>query len=207
MQPLQHDFFDFVIATGALCFGDFVLKSGRKSTYFFNTGQFSSGASLQQLGEYYARTIIEQDIDFDMLFGPAYKGIPLVTATAIALARYGQRDVPLAFDRKETKDHGEGGKLVGAPLQGKVLIIDDVITAGLSAGYSVELIRHHQADCAGLLVALDREEPGLTEKYTAGEEISSRCKIPFYAIAGRGQLLRYLQKKPELRSHYLNMLS
>jgi len=205
MHAFQRDFFDFVITTGVLCFGEFTLKSGRTSGYFFNAGLFNSGASLQRLGEFYASTIINQNIEFDMLFGPAYKGIPLVTSTAMALARLYQRDVAYAFDRKESKDHGEGGNLVGAPLAGKVLVLDDVITAGLSAGYAVELIRKHQADCAGLLVALDREEPGPDGKYSAAEEISSRHQIPFYAIAGRSQLQCYLQEKPELHAHLLNM--
>ncbi len=199
MHNYQRDFFDFVIATGVLCFGDFKLKSGRTSSYFFNAGLFNSGSSLQQLGEFYAHTIVNRKIKFDMLFGPAYKGIPLVTATAMAMARLYRRDVPFAFDRKESKDHGEGGNLVGAPLQGKVLIIDDVITAGLSATYSVELIRHQHAECAGLLVALDREEPGLNSQLNAGDDISSRLNIPFYAIAGRSQLLRYLQQNPGLQ--------
>jgi len=205
MQNLQHDFFDFIIAAGALCFGDFQLKSGRRSAYFFNAGLFNSGASLQQLGEFYAHTIFTRNLEFDMLFGPAYKGIPLVSTTAMALSRLYQRDVPFAFDRKETKDHGEGGMLVGAPLQGKVLIIDDVLTAGLSAGHSVALIRQQQAVCTGLLVALDREEPGLNGKQNAADEISARLAIPFYAIAGRSQLRRYLQEKPELRPYLLNM--
>ena len=205
MQNLEHDFFDFIITVGALCFGDFQLKSGRRSAYFFNAGLFNSGTSLQRLGEFYARTIFTRNIEFDMLFGPAYKGIPLVSTTAMALSRLYQRDVPFAFDRKETKDHGEGGMLVGAPLQGKVLIIDDVLTAGLSAGHSVALIQQQQAVCTGLLVALDREEPGLNGKRNAADEISERLAIPFYAIAGRSQLQRYLQEKPELRPYLLNM--
>ncbi|HED12371.1 MAG TPA: orotate phosphoribosyltransferase [Gammaproteobacteria bacterium] len=205
MQNLQRNFFDFVITTGALCFGEFTLKSGRRSAYFFNAGLFNCGTSLQLLGEFYARIIVGRGIEFDMLFGPSYKGIPLVAATAIALSGLYRRNIPFAFDRKEVKGHGEGGKLVGAPLHGKVLIIDDVITAGISVGYSVELIREHQAECAGLLVALDREEPGIDSSQNAADEIRSRLQIPFYAIAGRSQLLRYMQEKPELRSHLPSM--
>ena len=162
MHPYQHEFLEFALGRGVLRFGEFKLKSGRVSPYFFNAGLFDSGAALAQLGRWYAQTAVDSGIEFDMVFGPAYKGIPLATVTASALAEHHGRDLPFCFNRKEAKDHGEGGQLVGARLSGRVLIVDDVITAGTAIRESVELIRHHGATPVGVVLALDREERGST---------------------------------------------
>jgi orotate phosphoribosyltransferase len=160
MQPYQLTFIELALQRAALRFGRFTLKSGRESPYFFNAGLFNDGESLALLGQCYAGAIIDSGIGFDMLFGPAYKGIALAAATAIALSHAHQRNVPFAFNRKEAKDHGEGGTIVGAPLAGRVLIVDDVITAGTAARESLELIRAAGAQVAGLALALDRQERG-----------------------------------------------
>src|SRR5690554_5968250 len=158
MEAYKTQFIEFALARGALKFGDFTLKSGRQSPYFFNAGTFNSGASLAALGRYYADAIVNSGLEFDMLFGPAYKGIPLVAAVAVALAEHHGRDLPWAFNRKEAKDHGEGGWLVGAPLQGRVLVIDDVITAGTAIREVATLFARTEAKMAAVLVALDRQE-------------------------------------------------
>lgn len=158
MHTNQDTFLQFAINIGALRFGDFVLKSGRRSPYFFNTGQFNTGLKIAQLGFAYAQAIITSGIKFDMLYGPAYKGIPLVIATSIALSEHYQMDIPYAFNRKEIKDHGEGGNIVGNSIQGKVLVLDDVISAGTSVRESVNLIRTCNAEPAGVVIALDRQE-------------------------------------------------
>ncbi|RZI79519.1 MAG: orotate phosphoribosyltransferase, partial [Pseudomonas sp.] len=160
MQPYQRDFIRFAIDRGVLRFGEFTLKSGRTSPYFFNAGLFNSGSALAQLGRCYAAAIVDSKIPFDVLFGPAYKGIPLASATAVALADQHQLDVPWCFNRKEAKAHGEGGSLVGAPLEGNVLIIDDVITAGTAIREVMQIISAQQAKAAGVLIALNREERG-----------------------------------------------
>ena len=160
MEKYQHDFIEFALGIGVLKFGEFTLKSGRQSPYFFNAGLFNTGVSLAQLGRYYAQTIMSSAIQFDMLYGPAYKGIPLAAATVVALADHHNRDIPYAFNRKEAKDHGEGGTIVGSPLQGKVLIIDDVISAGTSVRESVDIINAQGATPAGVVIALDRQEKG-----------------------------------------------
>jgi len=160
MQTYQQEFLDFAIDVGVLRFGEFTLKSGRISPYFFNSGLFDTGASLARLGRYYAQAIINSGIEFEMIYGPAYKGIPLAASLAIALADKHDRDVPYCFNRKEAKDHGEGGLIVGAPLKGRVLIIDDVISAGTSVRESVDIIRAAGATPAGVIIALDRQERG-----------------------------------------------
>ena len=197
MQDFRREFLDFAIQTGVLRFGQFTLKSGRVSPYFFNTGLFNSGLGLAQLGRYYARAIMQSDINFDMIFGPAYKGIPLAAATTIALADYHGLDIPYAFDRKETKDHGEGGNIVGAPLQGQVLIIDDVITAGTSASYSINLIRENSAEVAGFVIALDRQEmvPGSTS--SALQTLQHKQDLPVFSIATLDDLVELLERDPE----------
>ncbi|MGH8281322.1 MAG: orotate phosphoribosyltransferase, partial [Gammaproteobacteria bacterium] len=157
MQDYRQEFLEFALEHGVLRFGEFTLKSGRKSPYFFNAGLFNSGAALAKLGHFYARAVVESGIHFDMLFGPAYKGIPLVSVTAAALAEHHGRDLPWCFNRKEAKDHGEGGLLVGAPLTGRVLVIDDVITAGTAVRESLNIIRQTGAAPAGLIIALDRQ--------------------------------------------------
>lgn len=193
LSERQRQFFQFVIECGALRFGEFKLKSGRISPYFFNAGLFNTGARLARLAELYAQTIVEADIGFDMLFGPAYKGIPLATATATALAQRHARDVPFAFNRKEAKDHGEGGTIVGSPLAGRVLIIDDVISAGLSVGESLQLIKHAGAHAVAVAIALDRQECGNGER-SATQEIARAFNIRVIAIADMDALTAYLQE-------------
>jgi len=192
MQPHQQAFIDFIIRENILRFGQFTLKSGRKSPYFFNAGLFNTGHALAQLGRFYAQTIQSTQLSFDMLFGPAYKGIPLVTATAIALANDYQRNVPYCFNRKETKDHGEGGNLVGAPLNGRVLLIDDVITAGTAIREVMPIIQTAGAQLVGIIIALDRQERGQTER-SAIAEIEHIYGIPVKSIINLTTLINYLK--------------
>jgi len=197
MQDFRREFLDFAIQAGVLRFGQFTLKSGRSSPYFFNTGLFNSGNGLAQLGRFYARAIVQSGIKFDMIFGPAYKGIPLAAATVIALSDYHGLDIPYAFDRKEAKDHGEGGNIVGAPLQGRVLIIDDVITAGLSAAYSIELIRKNKAEAAGFIIALDRQEKTADSDTSALQLLQHEQGLPVFSIATLEDLVELLQQDKE----------
>jgi orotate phosphoribosyltransferase len=183
-----------------LRFGEFTLKSGRVSPYFFNAGLFDSGTALATLGKAYAETAVTAGIAFDMLFGPAYKGIVLAAITAAALADQHGRDLPFAYNRKEAKAHGEGGLLVGAPLKGRVLIVDDVITAGTAIRESLALIRAAGATPAGVLIALDREERG-QGVLSATQELSAEYGIPTFAIARLTDLLAYMGDKPELADH------
>ena len=202
MQAFQREFIDYAIACGVLRFGEFTLKSGRNSPYFFNTGLFDTGAKLAKLGEFYAQALLHGEIEADVLYGPAYKGIPLVCATSIALARMTGREIPFAFNRKEAKDHGEGGRLVGSPLQGAVLILDDVITAGTSVRESVDIIRAAGAEPCGVLIALDRQERGQGE-VSAIDEIAERFGLPVYAIIALADIIQYLeaaQRPGELRA-------
>lgn len=191
MHDYQREFIRFAIASQVLRFGTFSLKSGRVSPYFFNAGLFSSGGALARLGRYYAAAIVDSGIAFDMLFGPAYKGIPLVSATAVALADRHDRDLPYAFNRKEAKDHGEGGVIVGAPLAGRVLIIDDVISAGTSVRASLELIEAAGAEAAGVAIALDRQERG-TGALSAVQQVEQEYGLPVAAIVRLEQLIDYL---------------
>lgn len=191
---MSQDFLDFTIAHHILRFGDFTLKSGRKSPYFFDAGLFNTGKMLAQLGRYYAATIESSGIEFDLLFGPAYKGIPLVTATAIALAEHYQRDIPYSFNRKEIKDHGEGGVIVGAPLAGRVLLIDDVITAGTAIEEAVQIIQAKQAQLVGVVIAFDRQERG-QGKSSAIADIAQRYSIPIVSILRLEEVLNYLQQQ------------
>tara|TARA_R110001606_G_scaffold399310_1_gene584707 strand:+ start:38125 stop:38772 length:648 start_codon:yes stop_codon:yes gene_type:complete len=200
MKPYQQQFIKFALETGVLRFGSFTLKSGRTSPYFFNSGLFNTGASLARLGRFYAQAINESTLDFDVLFGPAYKGIPLASTTVIALADNHQRDVPYVFNRKEKKDHGEGGQLVGAELEGRVLIIDDVISAGTSVRESVEIIKMANAIPAGVIIALDRQERGQDSR-SAIQEVEAEHKIPVVSIIGLNDLLTYLQSNAELAQH------
>lgn len=195
MKNYQRDFLSFAIATGVLRFGEFTLKSGRVSPYFFNSGLFNSGASLARLGRFYAEAIQASGINFDLLFGPAYKGIPLAAATAIALADHHQRDVPYAFNRKEVKDHGEGGMTVGAELTGRVLIIDDVISAGTSVRESVDIINAADAELAGVVISLDRQERG-TGEVSAIQQVETDLGVPVASIVTLGNLLEYLAEQP-----------
>jgi len=197
VQDFQRDFLDFAIDIGVLRFGDFTLKSGRRSPYFFNSGLFNSGASLARLGRHYAEAIQRSGIEFDLLFGPAYKGIPLAAATAIALADHHGRDVPYAFNRKEAKDHGEGGTTVGAPLAGRVLIIDDVISAGTSVRESVAIIEAAGAQPAGVAISLDRQERGQGET-SAIQEVESQYGLRVASIVTLSDLVDYLTQKPAM---------
>jgi orotate phosphoribosyltransferase len=199
VKPHQHRFLDLALARDVLRFGQFTLKSGRVSPYFFNAGRFDSGAALADLGACYADALLDAGLDFDMLFGPAYKGIPLATAVAIALAARG-RDVPLAYNRKEAKAHGEGGLLVGAPLAGRVLVVDDVITAGTAIRESIGLIRAAGATACGVLVALDREERG-QGRLSASQEVAAEFDIPVVCVARLGDLLSYTDRHPGLQPH------
>ncbi|HEY3487750.1 MAG TPA: orotate phosphoribosyltransferase [Gammaproteobacteria bacterium] len=197
MLEYKSDFFEFCIRLGVLKFGDFILKSGRKSPYFFNTGLVNSGRALGELGGFYAQAIVSADLEFDVLFGPAYKGIPLATATAIALMQQHAKDVPYAFNRKEAKDHGEGGRIVGAPLRGKVLIVDDVITAGTAIRESLELIEQTGAEPAGVVISLDRQERGLGTR-SAIQEIEAQNAIKIISIATLSDLLEYMTDNKKL---------
>ena len=191
MQNFQRDFIEFAIRNQVLRFGEFKLKSGRISPYFFNSGLFNSGASIARLGGYYAETIVRAAPNFDMLFGPAYKGIPLVVATAIAIAEHHGRDIPYSFNRKETKDHGEGGIIVGAKLSGRVIIVDDVISAGTSVAESIQIIRTAGAEPAGVVVALDRQERS-HGSLSAIEEVERRHGIPVFSIVTLEQIMNCL---------------
>lgn len=190
-----NGFLRFALEMGVLRFGTFTTKAGRQSPYFFNAGLFNSGGSMARLGRFYAAAILRAGLPFDMIFGPAYKGIPLAVATTAALADYHQRDIPFAYNRKETKDHGEGGSLIGAPLKGRVLIIDDVISAGTSVGESMQLIQAAGARAAGVIIALDRQERG-QGPLGAAQEVTERYGIPVIAIARLEDLLRFLAGDP-----------
>lgn len=196
MNSHQQAFVDFAITQQVLRFGHFTLKSGRESPYFFDAGLFHTGQALTQLGRFYAQTIMDSHLEFDILFGPAYKGIPLAVATAIALAEHHQRDLPYCFNRKEVKDHGEGGTLVGASLHGKrVLLIDDVISAGTAIRESVQIVHAHQAQLVGVVIALDRQERGKTE-LSAIEEVKQIYQIPVLSIINLDNLISYLATQP-----------
>jgi orotate phosphoribosyltransferase len=192
----RQEFIRFAIAENVLCFGEFKTKAGRLSPYFFNAGLFHHGAALKRLAQFYAKAILASDIAFDMLFGPAYKGIPLVAAVAIALDDEG-RDVPYAFNRKEVKDHGEGGNVIGAPLAGSVLIVDDVISAGTSVRESVEIMRHAGADPCAVAIALDRMERG-SASLSAVQEVRQTYNVPVISIASLDDLIGYLATDPKL---------
>ena len=188
----SSEFVAFCLRLGVLRFGNFTLKSGRQSPYFFNAGLFNSGAAIAQLGRFYAQAIVSAGITHDMLFGPAYKGIPLVTSTAIALADHQQRDLPWAFNRKEAKSHGEGGSIVGAPLTGRVLIVDDVITAGTAIRESVDIIRAAGATPAGIVLSLDRQEKG-SGALSAVQEIEQQFGLPVASIIKLADLIEHLR--------------
>ena len=192
MLDHKSRFFELALRKGNLRFGSFTLKSGRISPYFFNAGGFDDGASLAELADCYADAIMESGVEFDMLFGPAYKGIPLAAATAIALNNRHGRNVPYAFNRKEAKGHGEGGTIVGAALEGKVLVIDDVISAGTSMRESIGIIQAAHAETAGIAIALDRQERG-TGRLSAAQEVQAEYSVPCIAIAGLDDLIRYLE--------------
>ncbi len=202
MSDYKAEFVEFAIASQVLCFGAFKTKAGRMSPYFFNAGLFNDGDKLKRLGEFYAKAIVDSGIAFDVLFGPAYKGIPLAASIVVALAGQG-KNVPFAFNRKEAKDHGEGGTVVGAELKGRVLIVDDVISAGTSVRESVELIRHSGAEPAGVVIALDRMERG-TGSQSAVQEVREQFGIQVVAVVTLDNLLEFLEhdanRQAELRA-------
>ena len=192
MKAFQQAFIEFAIARGVLKFGEFTLKSGRKSPYFFNAGLFNRGGDLAKLGRYYADALTDAGIDFDVLFGPAYKGIPIATTTAVALADHHDMDEPYCFNRKEAKAHGEGGNLVGSPLEGKVMLVDDVITAGTAIRESMTLIAANNASLAGVLIALDRQERG-TGELSAIQEVERDYNTKVVSIVSLNDVVTYLK--------------
>lgn len=198
MHDYQREFLAFAIRTGVLRFGEFKLKSGRISPYFFNSGLFNSGDSIARLGRYYAAALNGSGIAYDMLFGPAYKGIPLAVATVVALADHHRRDVPYAFNRKEAKTHGEGGTVVGAPLHGRVLIIDDVISAGTSVRESVAIIKAAGATPAGVVIALDRQERGQGPT-SAIQEVEKTFGLKVASIVNLDNLVAYLKEQADMQ--------
>ena len=199
MSDFRQEFLAFALARDVLRFGEFTTKAGRKSPYFFNAGLFDDGESLRRLGQYYAEALLASEIAFDQLFGPAYKGITLAAATGIALAEKGH-NLPFSFNRKEAKDHGEGGVIVGAPLRGRVVIVDDVITDGGAKREAIELLRAHGADPVGILIAFDRMERGRGEK-SAIAELEEEFGIPVVAIATLDDLMTFIGTRPELAGH------
>ena len=203
-DPLAQSFVAFAVEAGVLRFGEFKTKAGRLSPYFFNAGLFDDGSKLGKLAGFYAERLIASGLDFDMIFGPAYKGITLAAAVAMELARRG-RNVPFAYNRKEAKDHGEGGTLVGAPVKGRVLIIDDVISAGTSVRESIQMIEAAGATPCGVSIALDRQEKaaegGVDSPQSAVQQVQQRYGLPVVAVAGLADLLAYLDGAPELAAH------
>lgn len=195
MKDYQREFIEFAVSKGVLKFGEFTLKSGRTSPYFFNAGLFNSGADLARLGRYYAAALQDSGIGFDVLFGPAYKGIPIASATAISLFEHHQKDVPYCFNRKEKKTHGEGGNLVGADLKGRIMLVDDVITAGTAIRESMDIVEANGASLAGVLIALDRQEKGKGE-LSAIQEVERDYNATVIAIVTLGDLITYLSEQP-----------
>ena len=204
MQDYQREFLDFALELGVLRFGEFTLKSGRVSPYFFNAGLFNTGAALARLGRFYAQTIVDSEIGFDVLYGPAYKGIPLAAVTAAALYDQHGIDVPYAFNRKEVKSHGEGGSIVGHPLEGDILIIDDVITAGTAIRESMDIITAEGATPAGVVIALDRQERGKGER-SAIQEVESDYGLSVAAIVRLAELIAYVGQRGDATEHLENI--
>ncbi|AVJ57069.1 orotate phosphoribosyltransferase [Idiomarina sp. OT37-5b] len=200
MKDYQKQFIEFAIERGVLKFGEFTLKSGRTSPYFFNAGLFNKGSDLAKLGRFYAAALMDANVDFDVLFGPAYKGIPIATATAVALYDHHQKDTPYCFNRKEKKDHGEGGNLVGAELTGKVMLVDDVITAGTAIRESMEIVEANGASLAGVLIALDRQEKGKGE-LSAIQEVERDFGATIISIVGLNDIIEFLKDDPEFNEH------
>lgn len=200
MRAYKSEFLELSLELGVLRFGEFTLKSGRKSPYFFNVGLFSNGYAAAKLGRYYSAAITDAEIEFDMLFGPAYKGIPLATLAAASLAEHHDVDVPYAFNRKEAKAHGEGGNIVGAPLAGRVLIVDDVITAGTAVREAHSIISASGADVAGLVISLDRQEIGRDSR-SAVQELEQSLNIPVISIVTLEDLIELLEESSEYGDH------
>ena len=200
MKAYQREFIEFALEKQVLKFGEFTLKSGRKSPYFFNAGLFNTGRDLARLGRFYAAALADSAIEFDVLFGPAYKGIPISTTTAVALADHHDIDTPYCFNRKEAKDHGEGGNLVGSALEGRIMLVDDVITAGTAIRESMEIIQANGADLAGVLVAIDRQEKGKGE-LSAIQEVERDFGCAVISIVSLSDLITYLEEKGDATEH------
>ncbi|RUO48424.1 orotate phosphoribosyltransferase [Pseudidiomarina donghaiensis] len=205
MKQYQKEFIEFAIERGVLKFGEFTLKSGRTSPYFFNAGLFNQGSDLARLGRFYAAALQDSGVNYDLLFGPAYKGIPIATAAAIALYDTYQKDVPYCFNRKEKKDHGEGGNLVGSPLKGRVMLVDDVITAGTAIRESMEIVQANGAELAGVLIALDRQEKGKGE-LSAIQEVERDYGATVISIVKLNDVIEYLQNSPDF-AQYLDKVT
>ncbi|WP_341502674.1 orotate phosphoribosyltransferase [Gallaecimonas sp. GXIMD4217] len=200
MKAYQKAFIEFALERQVLRFGEFTLKSGRTSPYFFNAGLFNTGRDLARLGRFYADALVDAGIQYDVLFGPAYKGIPIATTTAVALADHHDQDVPYCFNRKEKKDHGEGGSLVGSALAGRIMLVDDVITAGTAIRESMEIIKDNGAELAGVLIALDRQEKGKGE-LSAIQEVERDFGCQVVSIVTLADLISYLEDRPEMAQH------
>lgn len=200
MKAYQREFIEFALEKEVLKFGEFTLKSGRKSPYFFNAGLFNAGRDLARLGRFYAAALADSGIDYDVLFGPAYKGIPIATTTAVALADHHDTDTPYCFNRKEAKDHGEGGNLVGSALEGRIMLVDDVITAGTAIRESMEIIKANGADLAGVLVAIDRQEKGKGE-LSAIQEVERDFGCAVISIVSLTDLITFLEEKGDNTEH------
>ncbi|EGQ9466367.1 orotate phosphoribosyltransferase [Vibrio parahaemolyticus] len=200
MKAYQREFIEFALEKEVLKFGEFTLKSGRKSPYFFNAGLFNTGRDLARLGRFYAAALADSGIEFDVLFGPAYKGIPIATTTAVALADHHDIDTPYCFNRKEAKNHGEGGNLVGSALEGRIMLVDDVITAGTAIRESMEIIKANGADLAGVLVAIDRQEKGKGE-LSAIQDVERDFGCAVISIVSLGDLITYLEEKGNATEH------
>ena len=197
MKAYQREFIEFALNKQVLRFGEFTLKSGRTSPYFFNAGLFNTGGDLARLGRFYASALVDSGIEFDLLFGPAYKGIPIATTTAVALADHHNKDLPYCFNRKEAKTHGEGGSLVGSSLEGKIMLVDDVITAGTAIRESMEIIKAHGAELSGVLIALDRQEKGKGE-LSAIQEVERDFGTKVISIVTLTDLITYLEEQPDM---------
>jgi orotate phosphoribosyltransferase len=206
MKDYQREFIEFALAKQVLRFGEFTLKSGRTSPYFFNAGLFNTGGDLARLGRFYAQALADSNIEFDLLFGPAYKGIPIATTTAVALADHHDMDIPYCFNRKEAKTHGEGGSLVGSPLEGKIMLVDDVITAGTAIRESMEIIKAHGAELSGVLIALDRQEKGQGE-LSAIQEVERDFGTQVIAIVTLADVVTYLEEKIETQPELVPSLA
>ncbi|MCE0493731.1 orotate phosphoribosyltransferase [Vibrio salinus] len=200
MKAYQREFIEFALEKQVLKFGEFTLKSGRKSPYFFNAGLFNTGRDLARLGRFYAAALVDSGITYDVLFGPAYKGIPIATTTAVALSDHHDVDTPYCFNRKEAKDHGEGGNLVGSALEGRIMLVDDVITAGTAIRESMEIIQANKADLAGVLVAIDRQEKGKGE-LSAIQEVERDFGCSVVSIVSLSDLITYLEEKGDEAEH------
>ncbi|NQZ93999.1 MAG: orotate phosphoribosyltransferase [Moritella sp.] len=200
MKDYQREFIEFALEKEVLKFGEFTLKSGRTSPYFFNAGLFNTGRDLSRLGRFYAAALVDSGIEYDVVFGPAYKGIPIATTTVVALNDHHDIDAPYCFNRKEKKDHGEGGTLVGAALEGRIMLVDDVITAGTAIRESMDIIQAHKAELSGVLIALDRQEKGKGE-LSAIQEIERDYGCKVLSIVTLADLVSFLADKPEMQQH------